>query len=910
MKSCDHTHWFSLCAANGEASLQQTKRPEALIRQIPRPHLQQPSLFVLIGNTEKSTALRAISSSKRNRRFAIKRNHGEVHLHLDPSGAFNDRPMLIAEGDIVLSKLNPKSLRSEKCHETILRSFQRPFDMEHAAVDIYGQLLYPYTDLFCFFSADLGGFGQIACFLAQLLNRTSKPKILPSVVIVFEADTSHHQWDRNAKETFISLIRGATIKNPFDYFAQVDVIAVQPKGRISDVARYRPVKERLMRISDQIREYRRDSSMLFSANHLAAILEASSDCLITSHEPIDVVRISRIQNPVAPDLDEHLSTMLQGALSPRSACPEMVFETLYKGAISRATSGQISDMVASDFIGEYGRDCHHRDCDKNSAVEIHRNSLVDFRPVLQGMRSSSTCLCCLRRRPQYCLPCGHCLCENCIIVFGESTSDVCVFKVSRCFLCDQEMREEITVRVRPLTAGAGFLCIDGGGARGIIPLTIMKLIQDRLGSIPLQRCIPLSFGVSVGAIIATEHFILGRPLDESIRTFSDMVTQVFKPRKSSSIPVLSQIVRTILAYFTDGLYPASNINNALREWIQGKNLLDCSHATSTGTKVGLPVATVSELPSFRFFTNYNGVGERDAQQDRGVIKPKEGHANVPLGVIIFPPEHIEEVGTFQDPGPLENDPLLWALSEFSALYPRLQAPDFAISLGTGEPAQTGYDASTEDRRGVLMENMRGRAIRRVSRALINAGQKFPRYHRLSIAFGSTEPRLDDVDSIPELIARVRADKSLGESIDNVAHCLIASLFYFELDSLPEWRDGGHVLNGRILCCIRPGDAEFDELLMRLTGQAAKFHVNDGQLSGVVTFGERVQIQVSEEFTISMKLKDGKAYSISGSPFTVKSLVQAQGLDAHFGRADHRKRKRSIWNCASYHNMKRQCIERN
>src|SRR5947199_116077 len=93
-----------------------------------------------------------------------------------------------------------------------------------------------------------------------------------------------------------------------------------------------------------------------------------------------------------------------------------------------------------------------------------------------------------------------------------------------------------------------------------------------------------------------------------------MVTHVFKPRLSSSVPVVSHVAQAILAYFTDGLYPASNIDTPLRQWIRGKSLLDCSHATSTGTKIGLPVATVSKLPLFRFFTNYNGVGERDSEQ--------------------------------------------------------------------------------------------------------------------------------------------------------------------------------------------------------------------------------------------------------------------------------------------------------
>jgi hypothetical protein len=249
--------------------------------------------------------------------------------------------------------------------------------------------------------------------------------------------------------------------------------------------------------------------------------------------------------------------------------------------------------------------------------------------------------------------------------------------------------------------------------------------------------------------------------------------------------------------------------------------------------------------------------------------------------------------------------------EHSALFPRLKAPDFVISLGTGEPAETSYDVSTEDRRSLreykmlhrikdlFMEKMRDKTVRKVYKRF--AGQTHQNYHRLNIGFESTEPRLDNTKVIPELIAQVEADESLSKGIDNAADCLIASLFYFELDSLPEWRDGKYLLNGRILCCIRKNDAIFNGLLTSLAQRPAKFWVNDGDIaesiSDATSFGKdqnfstRLQIETSDEFTISIRHIDGMVYNISGSPFSVKSLADAQGLNAHFGRADHGKRKR-------------------
>lgn len=58
------------------------------------------------------------------------------------------------------------------------------------------------------------------------------------------------------------------------------------------------------------------------------------------------------------------------------------------------------------------------------------------------------------------------------------------------------------------------------------------------------------------------------------------------------------------------------------------------------------------------------------------------------------------------------------------------------------------------------------------------------------------------------------------------------------------------------------------------------------------FRKRVRIETPDKFTILLKQGEAKAYNISGSPFSVKGLVAAQGLHAPFGRAGHGKRKRS------------------
>jgi hypothetical protein len=139
-------------------------------------------------------------------------------------------------------------------------------------------------------------------------------------------------------------------------------------------------------------------------------------------------------------------------------------------------------------------------CQGERAVEMHKATLGRCRSHLKTMVSNNTCLCCLRRRPQYQLPCGHILCDICVVLFGEDDpKDPYMHRIPSCFLCGEDTGKSITVKIHPPTAGVGVLCIDGGGTRGIVPLVLMKRIQDCIDlPIPLQRFVKVAFGVSIG----------------------------------------------------------------------------------------------------------------------------------------------------------------------------------------------------------------------------------------------------------------------------------------------------------------------------------------------------------------------------------------------------------------------------
>jgi hypothetical protein len=174
----------------------------------------------------------------------------------------------------------------------------------------------------------------------------------------------------------------------------------------------------------------------------------------------------------------------------------------------------------------------------------------------------------------------------------------------------------------------------------------------------------------------------------------------------------------------------------------------------------------------------------------------------------------------------------------------------------------------------------------------------PRYHRLDTEFDGALPRLDNTKSIHELQLKAQEDHSITKVIDNIARCAIASRFYFELDSIPEVCNGKHTGTGSIFCSVRRSDPAFKLLLNQLSN--ATFYLNSCPIPGEVgersfigkdgNFRKRVELSLGGRFTISLKQGDSEPCNISGSPYSIEKLVTAQGLNAHFGRAHHGKRK--------------------
>ena len=184
-----------------------------------------------------------------------------------------------------------------------------------ATDDIYTHLLPPFTDVFCFFSTDLGGFSQVARHLARWLERgyslVLPETALPSVVLVTNEFTLRADIETEARTTLLSMLSKETTKDPFSMILAINVIGLFLSNIISIQARYRRVKERLIERLDKVRQFKKDTQMLFSVAYFAAFIKyVSGNLLDLVAKLFDFVRASRIHNLIPPDLGEHLSNFL------------------------------------------------------------------------------------------------------------------------------------------------------------------------------------------------------------------------------------------------------------------------------------------------------------------------------------------------------------------------------------------------------------------------------------------------------------------------------------------------------------------------------------------------------------------------------------------------------------------------
>ena len=279
----------------------------------------------------------------------------------------------------------------------------------------------------------------------------------------------------------------------------------------------------------------------------------------------------------------------------------------------------------------------------------------------------------------------------------------------------------------------------------------------------------------------------------------------------------------------------------------------------------------------------------------------------------FKPKALSHLGTFQDGGLHHNNPIRIAIWESRFLWPQRGDPDFALSLGTGANATSVAKGKRAPYSPVkdrfvsrifktFMQSMDGEKAWHDTINTISRSSK-TRLHRLNLPIEDQYLTIDDVSNLSLLRKSANEFFLAGDHLKGIVDSIMASMFYFELERLPEHTPDGIVCEGNILCRMDLSNLGRRNLYCQLLDQCAFFVVNGQPVKAVEEmpkcvppFSRRVTIRLSspsDSICISIRHMRMCAHAISGLPRTLEEHMRLQVIEAPFGRRDHTQPEKSL-----------------
>ncbi|KAH0542474.1 hypothetical protein FGG08_003145 [Glutinoglossum americanum] len=954
--------WIRLVQTKHQITLIEHKDAYASLPLIqPKTFCQTPALIMLIGKTSKSIALNNFLNGENSE----SNSQGAIGLCADPLTYKEDSPLIYVDCDLHNFPLERDSEyhRGDMIRHPILWPELDVDTMTTEAIvsRLYIRLVAPFSSVICFFGSDHGGMRATARRLASW-TISKPPSDLPSdaaprVLVVVEttcatfntkaAEQKLFQYITEESYKMYGLIDFEQVKSNLErHFQDIKIIYVEGRlGRSKQAAEV--LRERIILEASKAQRARTDHNALLTFGHFQAFFHLACSHFSSSSLPFQFVLASRLRNPVSHGFSKHLDELLRltptedalwgvsvpllaSALVLDSCRPGMhvfpattVFSQLYQETCEIAIQQCEVTKSIRDVLARFMKlvRVHFEQLYKSlaftstTASRSHRLRLLDLKTQLSAFRSHTTCLCCLMRMPEKVFTCGHGLCDTCVQVFGTALKrEPYSYLINLCLLCGANNRNR-KFRYQPPTAGLRILCLDGGGIKGIIPLVVLVHIQQELGIDCLfQDLFDSVYGTSSGGLITLGIFLMMWSPQECLSKFEELSHKAFDRWRVSR----QRVQDLIVSYFTDCLYKTSSVENAFLSAFGSKR--------GSNTKVAVTATTARETTPC-IFANYNGIGRRVSNSGETFIPKKNMQCvNLRTGYnlvrSVVPDQDIsikdaskaiKGLGTFQDGGLEHNNPIHLAMWEKRVIWPTAGEPDLVLSLGTGASSTTSEDTGSPIRDGYprrllhsFLQNIDGeKAWRRFKNTLSSDIED--RYHRINISFDGPGPDLDDVSMIGKLKEQatqwIRTD--CHPQAVTAADYLLASLFYFELDGMPVYRENQFECTGQILCRLHGSSPGLIGLTRRLISTSATFLIGgrpitcfdlpEAPLTCFSQFKKKVQFTVlntHDIIDITIKGITMQPRHISGFPRTVNDLIDAQGLDGSFGYAAHIIREKS------------------
>ncbi|KAJ6016462.1 hypothetical protein N7540_011053 [Penicillium herquei] len=914
---------------------------ESLVRELPFPQRQQPSLIYFAGNSNRIKALKALFPHNNVTR---KGPAGLVRLHLGLHTEHTDNPILLAESSLGVEKgigdsswLNRLPCEHRKWTIAEARHVSRSALQE----DVKRQLLLPWTQMVCLFLDSDGDFRAAESLFGQpsrplTVGNMRIPSCMQVVVVLSKPGRQASVTEKCA--SLEQLIHS-------NKFAVVDV---RERSAFSDPVAFDPLRQMIFDKLPGIEAQERSSHRRFSASHLSALWSTSLESYRFSHHDdaqVDLLSTARSNFPTNRSMSDRLcetAQMVTASAYGEDEVDDFFASAFLMDAYPPEMHGFAPTLVFSALYGEDRLQIWREDLrghwqgilsrfeklftqigDQSRSAAIRQSILGQLFHQKQGLYSTTVCLCCLLRPPEHMLPCQHALCDTCIVIFGKlSPRGEYHTTIAECPICSQEAN--ITVRQLPPTKQPVILSLDGGGIRGIVQLGLLRQLERRIG-IPIASLPDLCVGTSVvGALIAIDLFLNPGSVEGCFHQFPQRARKIFQ-RSTPTTPRLLRLIASALNLSTHGLYDSERLSETVKEVTgPGRRLFDTATVSPVGCRVAFVASRTTDGKAV-VFANYRGSGRRSEGAAYDFLVPCHNDKNPSLAYAAecsaAAPLSYFVAKDYQDGGVRANNPLAIAWRESTILWPAATRPDLLVSVGTG------FSPAAPSRATGLLKRLSDGALPRLVRAALSSpamdgDQGFrealnylshrPKTNlvRVDHEIEGTLPELDDVGSLEMLSQRTFV------VADEVVRAVLASAaFFFELDDIPKQVRAGLHCEGSILCARPDAAGILRRVLIEMP--EARFQAGQSRQLGPVDVGDcchfcgyfrrRVQFVVAgldEGFTIEIA-NQVSCERIGGFPKSAREFLKDQQAFARFGRADHQvSRWPPVRQCHCARGMKR------
>jgi len=443
--------------------------------------------------------------------------------------------------------------------------------------------------------------------------------------------------------------------------------------------------------------------------------------------------------------------------------------------------------------------------------------------------------------PEHPLPCGHVLCTACVKAYGTQAKST--VSLPYCPLHREATRwaKPALIKFKPAGAGVRVLALDGGGIRGIVQLEVLRAIELSIGGyLPIQSFFDLIVGTGTGGMLGVALSLKDRTVDSCIDMFCALCDHAFTPRLH--VPLINQLAHV---FGSGSKYKTKPLYEALKTTFgEEDDLFGFSSHLRNGSRVALTSTSVTGreqmlLASYRrpedILPAYSFERPHEPEME---LKVWESVAAALATPSYFRPFNFHSK-TYLDGSLRCANPAFIADRERRLIWPDVGEPDLFLSLGTGQNRITVLQklserlkdsaASTIPKPGEtttkarkVFGRWRSRRIDDVVDAEVawadfrqyavrdRSEARSRRFIRFNPDLDREPPAPDSRSEMESLQANVRKRLQAPErlaALRNVAHRLVASSFYFDMQTKAIAHKSEQVCTGSIACRFDDGSVE-------------------------------------------------------------------------------------------------------